>query len=79
MKDVTCKYIQLPRQAFNMSVQTVCAYLLLDINKIPTIKSSRNVNAFTFRFMMYETNETKLFKLCRFLKIVLDKVRSPPG
>jgi len=35
--------------------------------------------AFTFRFVMCETNETKLFKLCRLLKIVFDKVRSPPG
>jgi len=35
---------------------------------LPTIKSSRNTNTFTFRFIICET---KLFKLCRFLKIVL--------
>jgi len=46
---------------------------------LPTINSSRNSNAFTLHFIMCETNETKLFKICRFLKIVLDKVRSPPG
>jgi len=46
---------------------------------LPTINSSRNTSAFTFRFIMCETNETKLFKLCRFSKIVLHKVRSPPG
>jgi len=28
-----------------------------------TINSSRNTSAFTFRFIMWETNETKLFKL----------------
>ena len=46
---------------------------------LPTINSSRNTSAFTFRCIMCETNETKLFKLCCFLKIVLNKVRSPPG
>ena len=46
---------------------------------LPTINSSRKTSAFNFGFIMCETNETKLFKLCCFLKIVLNKVRSPPG
>ena len=46
---------------------------------LPTINRSRNTSAFAFRLIMCETNETKLFKLCRFSKIVLNKVRSQPG